>query len=163
MTTNRYAANTDVTADRSRGEIERILARYGASSFMYGWDAGRAVLAFTADGRQVRFVLPMPDRHDQAFTLTDTGRERSGTAADKAYDQAIRQSWRALALVVKAKLEAVAAGIVTFDEEFLAHFVLPGGGTVAEHVIPRVEEAYETGQLGELLPPPRPALEVSTP
>jgi hypothetical protein len=33
----RYAAETTVASDRSRAEIERILERYGASSFMYGW------------------------------------------------------------------------------------------------------------------------------
>lgn len=33
----RYAANTSVPADRSRGEIERILARYGADSFAYAF------------------------------------------------------------------------------------------------------------------------------
>ena len=41
-----------------------------------------------------------------------------------------RQRWRALNLAIKAKLEAVESGIVTFDQEFLAHIVGPSGQTV---------------------------------
>lgn len=148
----RYAEGTEVSADRSRSEIERTLQRYGASGFMYGWDPARAVLGFVAGERQVRFVLPMPDRDDEQFTLTPTGRERSPKNAADAYDQAVRQRWRALALVIKAKLEAVAAGIVTFDEEFLAHLVLPSGETVGQSVVPSVAQAYATGETPALLP-----------
>jgi hypothetical protein len=119
---------------------------------MYGWDQERAVLGFITRGRQVRFFLPMPDRQDPEFTRTPTGKPRSVTTAEAAYDQAVRQRWRALALVIKAKLEAVAAGIVTFDEEFLAHLVLPSGETVAQAIGPGIEEAYRTGSTPRLLP-----------
>jgi hypothetical protein len=73
-----YASQTDVTSDRSRSEIERTLQRYGARGFMYGWDESRAVLGFVASGRQVRFVLPMPDRSSEDFTLTPTGLDPAG-------------------------------------------------------------------------------------
>lgn len=65
-----------------------------------------------------------------------------------------RQRWRALALVIKAKLEAVEAGITEFEEEFLAHIVLPNGGTVGQFMLPQVATAYETGQMPPLLPAP---------
>jgi len=148
-----YASQTDVSSDRSRAEIERTLQRYGARSFMYGWDEGRAVLGFVASDRQVRFVLPLPDRDDKVFTQTPArGTRRTPAAAAEAYEQAVRQRWRALALVIKAKLEAVEAGIVTFDEEFLAHLVLPSGETVAQAALPAVVHAYATGQTPPLLP-----------
>jgi hypothetical protein len=156
-----YASQTDVTSDRSRVEIERTLQRYGARGFMYGWDESRAVLGFVASGRQVRFVLPMPDRTAREFTHTPSrGTLRSAAEQEKHYEQAVRQRWRALALVIKAKLEAVEAGIVTFDEEFLAHLVLPSGETVAQSVVPSVERAYATGETPALLPAysERPAL-----
>jgi hypothetical protein len=154
----RYAASTDVPTDRSRAEIERTLSRYGASHFMYGWDRDRAVLGFVAHGRQVRFVLSLPDRDASEFTETETGRPRSESATATAYDRAVRQRWRVLALVVKAKLEAVESGLVTFEDEFLAHLVLPGGATVADTIRERIVEAYATGEVPPLLPPYRPAL-----
>ena len=154
----RYAAATDVPTDRSRAEIEKTLRRYGAKSFAYAWDEGRAMVGFVAHGRQVRFMLPMPDPSDREFTVTDTGRRRSETAAEAAYETAVRQIWRVFALVVKAKLEAVAAGLVSFQAEFLAHIVLPNGQTVGDAVDGRVDEAYATGQVPALLPDYRRAI-----
>jgi len=147
-----YAAATDVSSGRSREEIERTLARYAATSFMYGWDGDRAVLGFVVNGRQVRFVLPMPDRKDRKLTHTPSrGTLRSVSAIEEAFEQAVRQRWRALALVIKAKLEAVTSGIVTFEDEFAMHMLLPDGRTVAEHVIPAIDEAYKTGKVASML------------
>ncbi len=56
---------------------------------------------------------------------------------------------------MKAKLEAVESGITTFEEEFLAHLVLPDGSRVADHALPAVAESYRTGRVAGLLPPPR--------
>lgn len=157
----RYAAGTDVPADRSRGEIERTLRRYGAKSLAYGWDedSNVAMLGFTMHGRQVRFVLPMPNADDPDFTETDTGRKRTASAAAEMYEKAVKQKWRVLALIVKAKLEAVESGVVDFHNEFMPNFVLPGGMTVADSVRGRVAEAYATGQVPALLPDYRRAIE----
>src|SRR5262245_44396717 len=75
----------------------------------------------------------------------------SPDAAFKEWEQACRQRWRALALAIKAKLEAVESGIATFEEEFLAYVVMPDGQTVGQHVLPNVERAYSTGQMPPLL------------
>lgn len=152
MAAARYAASTDVPTDRSRGEIEKTLRRYGASQFAYAWDDTHAILGFTAHDRQVRFVIPLPDPNGREFTVTDTGRERSAAAVADAYERAVRQRWRVLALVVKAKLEAVESGLFTFEDEFLPHVVLPGGMTVADAVRDGVNQAYATGQVPALLP-----------
>ncbi|OMH30633.1 hypothetical protein [Tersicoccus sp. Bi-70] len=152
MAGGRYAEGTSVDSGRSRQEIEKTLARYGATSFAYGWEPTRAVIQFEIDGRRVRFVLPMPDRQERRFTHTPTtDKPRSSSAAENEYEQAVRQAWRALALVVKAKLEAVAAGIVTFDEEFLAHLVLPTGETVFQHAGEAVQASIATGRLRPML------------
>lgn len=152
MTAARYAQSTTVDSTASRAEIERTLARYGATSFMYGWQGDRAALAFTANDRQIRFILPLPDRNDRRFTHTPAkNSKRSPEAAEKEYDAAVRQSWRALNLVVKAKLEAVAAGIVSFEQEFLAHIVLPNDRTVFEETEAGIELAYSTGTVKPLL------------
>ena len=146
----RYAENTTVRADASRNEIERTLSRYGATAFSYGWTVEQAAIQFVADERQVRFVLPLPDRQAPEFTRTPTGKPRSAAAAEAEYEKAVRQRWRALALMVKAKLEAVAAGIVTFEQEFLPHVVLPSGSTVYEEVRGHVADAYLSGSVAPL-------------
>lgn len=147
----RFAENTTVAAERSRAEIEATLVRYGAGAFMYGWEEQRAVVQFRMANRHIRFDLPMPDPADRAFTHHSRG-VRTPTAAHAAWEQATRQRWRALALVVKAKLEAVESGITTFEEEFLAHILLPDGSTVGQWAAPQVEDAYITGSMPKLLP-----------
>ena len=157
-----YAARTEVPASKSRDEIERTLTRYGADQFMYGWDADRALVQFRMPVqapagepafRQVRFLIPMPDKAEKRFTHHSRGK-RTPAAAEKEWEQAARQKWRALALVVKAKLEAVEAGISEFETEFLGHVVMPDGRTVAEHTRPVIAESYATGAPRQLLLPP---------
>lgn len=145
----RYAGATSVAPSQSRAEIERTLERYEATSFAYGQTQDRVVLGFEMRGRRVKFVLDLPAPND--FRHTPTGKWRTDSSQADAHQQAIRQRWRALALVIKAKLEAVAAGIVTFEEEFMAQTVLPDGRTVAEHVGQSIEIAYQDGQVPLLL------------
>ena len=151
----KYAENTAVSSDRSRAEIENILARYGANRFMYGWDPESAVIAFEMHGRRIQFRLPLPDRDAKEFTQTPTGRPRAATQVAEAYEQAVRQRWRALALVIKAKLEAVDAGITVFEDEFMAHIVLPSGETVGHWMRPQIEASYRSGTMPPLLPAPK--------
>lgn len=153
---SRYAANTSVTADKSRDEIEATLMRYGADMFGYVRDGEKAAIQFRCHGRMVRFTVTMPDRHDPEFTETPTGRERKADAAFKEWQQACRQRWRALALVVKAKLEAVESGVAEFEEEFLPYTMLPDGRTVSEFMLPQIERAYELGEMPSMLALPAP-------
>lgn len=146
-----YASSTEVTSDRSRMEIERTLTRYGADEFGYMTKSGMAAVAFVMHARQIRFVVPLPDKTAREFTLTPTGKKASASAVESKFEQAIRQRWRALALVVKAKLEAVEAGISEFEQEFGMHIVLPGGQTVYEHTKGWIADAYQVGQVAPLL------------
>jgi hypothetical protein len=149
----RYAEKTSVASDRSRAEIEKTLVRYGADQFMYGWQENKAVVGFRMEGRTIKFILPMPDRAAREFTHTpNKGQRRSEDAVAQAFEQAIRQRWRALSLVIKAKLEAVETGITVFDDEFLAHIVLPDGQTVGQFMRPQIDIAYDKGDMPPLLP-----------
>ena len=148
----RYAEGTNVRIEKSRGEIERILQRYGASAFSYGWKINHAVIMFEAGGRRIRFDLPLPDPSDRRFTHTHARDiARSQVQSQEAWEQACRQRWRALALAIKAKLEAVECGITDFESEFLAHIVLPSGETVGRWMLPQVRLAYDGGSMPPLL------------
>lgn len=146
-----YASNTTVDSHASRAEIERTLTRYGAASFQYGSRAGLALVAFEMENRQIRFTLDLPDRGDSQFTRTPTGKLASSDVAAKNYEQAVRQKWRALALVVKAKLEAVESGISEFEQEFGMNIVLPDGSTVYDNTKASIATAYATGKVSSLL------------
>lgn len=147
-----YAADTEVPVERSRAEIERILTRYGADKFMVGSDQTQAVLAFQVKGKMIQFTLPLPDRQAKEFWYTPARKNRRPDSdAYRAWEQACRSRWRALRLCIQAKLEAVACGITTFESEFLAHFVMPDGRTVGNHIIPQIEQAATDGRMPTLL------------
>lgn len=133
----RYASKTKVPVDQSRNEIERVLSRYGAKSFAYASESGRAIIIFEAKDRRIRFDLPLP--------VGDTEKEQ----------QQRRQKWRALVLAVKAKLESVDSGIETFEEAFLSHIVMPDGLTVGQHARPLIASAYKGEPQQPLLPGPK--------
>jgi hypothetical protein len=144
-----YASQTTVSIEKSKHEIEHTLQRYGASKFIYGWDQEEAVIGFVVaqddQHRQVRFKVRVPELKD--FFVTSNYRQRSRAAAEKAWEQAQRQRWRALLLVIKAKLEAIEAGIATFEDEFLAYTMLPSGQTVGEWMQPQLYKAYDKGEM----------------
>jgi len=148
----RYAENTSVSVEASRGEIERTLQRYNADSFAYGWDRKQATIEFQHEGRRIRFVLPLPDKHADEFRYTPARKnERHPDDQHKAWEQACRQRWRALALAIKAKMEAVEAGITSFEDEFLAHIVLPDGSTFGPWARPQIAKVYELNQMPALM------------
>jgi hypothetical protein len=146
-----YAQNTTVTSEASRAEIERTIARYGAEGFSYGWNPEAAMVEFAMKGRRIRFILQLPDKG--RFARTERRRQlRSPKAAEEAFEKAVRQRWRALALVIKAKLEAVEAEISEFEQEFLGNIVLPNGTTVGEFMVPQIQQVYATGEMPPMLP-----------
>ena len=137
----KYAKQTSVPIEKTKGEIERDLKKYGADQFGYMTSDTESTIGFIAHGRMVKFTLPMPDRAAERFTRR-RGRggliDRKTSEGDALWAQEKRARWRALALVIKAKLEAVESGITTFETEFLAHIVTSNGQTVGQRIIPQL-------------------------
>lgn len=149
----KYAENTSVSPEKSLAEIRAMLKRYGATKFGYMDDEASIVLAFEAQGRRIRFRVPLPDLAE--FGRRQVNQYTSRPAAPQemiaAREQAVAQRWRALLLVIKAKLESVESGIETFEQAFMAHLVLPSGATVSEWAVPQIEQAYQSGQMPPLM------------
>ena len=139
----RYAEGTKVGVEASEAEIKRALARFGATSIISGDDGDRTFVLFRARDRFVKFVIPKPALDD--FRQTPTGRSRDTAGAADMQRQELRRRWRALALLVKAKLTAIEEGIVTFEDEFLADTVMENGQRFSEVAQPALAEAYRIG------------------
>jgi hypothetical protein len=149
-----YAAGTAVSIDRSRAELEALLRRHSATGFMYGWQETAGVLiAFELRGRRIRFLVRPPAESELA-RLRRAAVERRAKRSDPQLllDEEMKRRWRELVLLVKAKLIAVQSCVVTFEEEFLPYFILPGNVTVAERLLPELDNATSTGRLPPLLP-----------
>lgn len=159
----KYAAGTDVSAERSRMELERLLTAHGASGFMSGWDATfrEHRIMFRIGDRMIRFVVTLPDPADSEFRLTPTGRDRTDAQVREQVAAETRRRWRSLVLVTKAKFVAVEDGVQTIEQAFMSDVVLPDGTTVGEWLHPQLDTAYATAEMPTLLPgaAPRPAIE----
>ena len=145
-----FAESTSVPVERSRAEIERLLSKHKCTKFMAGVDheAHRATVQFQAHNRIVKFEISLPNALDPKYKrIKNSYLQRTQGGIDKVVEQENRTKWRALLLVIKAKLEAVESNIATFEDEFLAHVLLPNQQTVAEYIGPTVAQIYETGQM----------------
>ena len=114
----RYAENTSVPISRSKANIEDTLLRYGINEFAMGVSLRGDGIIFTKDDKVFKINVPNPNPDDYR--------------TDKQYEQARRQRWRILLLSIKAKLEEIEAGLISFEDQFLSYMALPNGGTVAD-------------------------------
>lgn len=66
----RYAAQTNVSVEKSRAEVEETVRRYGADGYRHGWGDrdGKRIeqIEFSASNRHVRFTLVMPSPEEFA-------------------------------------------------------------------------------------------------
>jgi hypothetical protein len=125
-----FAATTKVSVEQSQSEAAALLAKHGATQHMIATDAARGVHAvlFQIGGRGYRLEVTVPKTRDP---LAD--------------EQSARQRWRALLLLLKAKLEHVRMGMSTIEREFLADMMLPGGKLLHQHVAEQLEAAAKNG------------------
>lgn len=134
-----YASTTRVPVSQTRAEIEHLLERHKAKQYgtAVDYDLRTARVQFRLHDRVVRFLLALPDP------------KKLGNG--QRLEQAERQRWRALLLVIKAKLESVENTIETFEEAFLGQVVMPNDATVAQIIRPQIAEAYKSGKMPKQL------------
>jgi hypothetical protein len=150
----KYATDTSVSVAKTRGEIEDLVTRSGASRFFSGAEEGRAFVGFvmrcnpkpcpdcTGD-RPLKYrsvcdlcsrtgkvydsrnvMFELPLPKLDAFRFNGNRQVRSHEKQHEAWEQACRSSWRALLLAIKAKLVSVESGVESFEEAFLAQLVV---------------------------------------
>lgn len=116
-----FAARTKVPVEKTRMEIEGLVRKYGAKGFVAGWHGSAARIEFLCADRHIRLSVVVSDS-----------------------DRTAPQKWRTLLLMVKAKLAAVEAKVVTFEQAFIGDIVLPETGkTVWETAREPIRLAYE--------------------
>lgn len=142
-----YAHGTSVSPEKSQAEIQATLRKYGATRFGVMEDERGAHVLFTFSDLMIQMSVPLPDRTDRKFLKSPAGRTRSIDQQRAAYDQDVRERWRALMLAIKAKLVSVESGVSTVEKEFMAWVVMPDGKTLSEHLIPHLADAVKRGKM----------------
>lgn len=133
-----YAKGTSVLVERSKGEVERILTRFGASETIFYQNPQFVVIAFHVNKRHFKLTFPRPREADYYGV--------------RALAQAERERWREIVAYLKATLIAVEAGFITIETAFLAHTMLPDGVTVGQWIKEQLDEIADSGAMPPMLP-----------
>ncbi|MDP9371225.1 MAG: hypothetical protein M3Q65_01950 [Chloroflexota bacterium] len=144
----RYAEGTTTPVGASVAEIERLLERFNAETFVQGYTTlpdGRRQhnVMFEVAGQRMKLGVPLPDPQAREFVyqVRPSWQRRTPEQAKERYEAEVRRRWRVLVLVVKSKLVAVeeleGAGYgrdEAFRQQFLPETVMGDGRTLAEVV-----------------------------
>ncbi len=140
-----YANNTTVPVDRSKAEIEKNLARFGASEFGYWVGPKEAHVGFVYNGVRIEMSLPYPDVEDCRHT--PTGLERTDAQTKTEHGKEIQRRWRSLSAVIKALLVGVDDGVLTFEDAFMPWIVWGNGLTTRQLLLPELQKALKAGKM----------------
>ena len=157
-----FASDTAVPVDRTRAEINKLLAAWQCAAI--GWidhlAERKVAVEFTwhRDGAlyKVRFTIGVPlrvecpSRHPRG-TWDSVTKRYYRDLNDDELGQGWRSAHRLLLLKLKADLNAAEAGLARAEEIFLPWMVDRNGRTVADMMLPILKEQYAA------LPPGRPS------
>jgi hypothetical protein len=134
----RYAEGTTVTVESSRGEITGILAKNGVMNM--GWQTGPEgdQLLFELKGRRYSFAIPKPTMPEIRKMYPNARDDNSKWHAEW------RRRWRAIVLLLKAKLEFSDGETTTVERELMPYMLTADGRTTLGQLV-------EEGRLPQLM------------
>lgn len=126
--TRRYAEGTKVSVEKSRAELTTILTKHGIErqAWMTGPEGDQ--LGFVYRGRSYRLQVNKPTYAEATSHLSYT------TSGMNYVEKEWMRRWRALVLLLKAKIEFAEGDDDAFVREFMP-FLLTAGGRTLEEVI----------------------------
>jgi hypothetical protein len=130
--------STATSGDKALAEIQRILQRFGCNKFgvMTDWDAGVLMVQFEWRGARVSFPANFKGYasaylkekpYSSRMRCTQSEYEAKALEIGSVAVYSILRDW------IKAQVVAVETGLVTMEEVFMAHILLPNGKRMIEH------------------------------
>lgn len=127
------------SGDKALGEIQKILQRFGCGKFgvMTDWDAGILLIQFDWNGIKVSFPANFKGYASAYLKEKPYSTRMHCTKAEyeaKALEIGSTAVYSILRDWIKAQVVAVETGLISFEEVFMAHVLLPNGQRMIEHV-----------------------------
>lgn len=126
------------SGDKAMAEIKRILQQFGCNKFgvMTDWEAGTLMVQFEWRGARVSFpanfkgyatawLKEHPFNRNYRYSEADHKKRALEVGSIAVYS--ILRDW------IKAQVVAVETGLISFEEVFMAHMLLPNGQRMIEH------------------------------
>jgi hypothetical protein len=155
----RFAQDTIVAIQKSRGEIQNILTQWGAEGIRWTDDlkGDQVILEFTwgTGGFEfmARFHIELPQEEDlHADAIDGRTKKLNKNKLKKLMAQRGKREHRVLLLFLKGAFEAIEEGIMTPEQLFLPHLVGKDGRTVTEAISRQLPVLLTNGATA-LLPP----------
>jgi hypothetical protein len=142
VTRTRYAEGTTVAVEASQAELVRILRKHGVERQAWAHGPEGAALQFEAAGRryQMRIERPDPNQYPE-----HRGGNQAGRSQWTMREREWMRRWRAIVLLLKAKLEFADGETTTLERELLPYLLLPGERNLAEFMEDGGYEEVERG------------------
>lgn len=144
--TNLPYANTKVSIEKSREDIDRLLKKFGCRGIQWTWidehDTLRFIHEFELKGvkKGITFEINIPEIG-----------KKTGRGYDKKMIRNECQAYRIVVHIIKAKLTAVETCVETFENEFLSKILyrLPDGRSakVGDVILNQIGETKEVDLL----------------
>lgn len=126
------------SGDKAMAEIQKILHKFGCNKFgtMTDWEAGTLIVQFEWKGQRVTFPANFKGYaaaylKEKPYTsrmhCTKAEHEAKALEIGSIAVFSILRDW------IKAQVTAVETGLISFDEVFMAHVMLPNGQRLIEH------------------------------
>lgn len=133
---------TDIDADKTAGEITKILACAGADRIMTQYEGGvMSSLSFSlpVGGRSVSFRLPCDWRPVFAILAKarkqyPPGDSRREHQASQIRMQSVRTTWRIILVWIRAQVALIETGIVRPEQVFLPYLAVSETKTLYDQV-----------------------------
>lgn len=117
--------------------------------------AYKTTVSVVKSQQQIRELLRVAKATDIATLQSDKGCKIACVMSDRRLvfsvppakdEKEEMRLWRVLRLKLKLHLEEMLEPTARFDEVFMAYILLPDGRTIAEHVLPAIEQSYKTNK-----------------
>jgi len=119
---------TNIKAEKTIGELQGILSKYGAQSIMIGYDNQLPVkieFSVIVNDHMVNFRLP--SKHDGVLRAMNN--DRSVPRRLCTEEQALKVSWRIIKVWVQAQIALIDAELADLPEIFLPYATTNDGTT----------------------------------
>lgn len=126
--------DTDVPISRSQEQIRQMVYAHKGTGVMFisqpPKEGFEALVTLKDKPYHIRITANCREKNSQGFRFNGKGLE-----------QEQRRVWRVLYWHMKALFQAVDSEVLTIEELILPYIVTHDGRTIAEHVLPRLQEA----------------------
>lgn len=126
-----FMETTKIAPEKTVGEIQSVLAAFGANAILLEYDINRKVegvsFKYTSNGADVPFKLPC--RWQAIEAMLKREHKRTTYKSEPLEDKARRVAWRQLLRWVEAQMALVQTQMVSVDEVFFPYILTKNGKT----------------------------------